>query len=63
MGLPDRSGPHDGEIPSDDEAVGIARNKARIAPDECCRMDLDLVPSQDRFGLQWPPTVVVGGGH
>jgi hypothetical protein len=52
VGLPNGPWSHDGEIPGDNEAIGIASEKALIAADESGRMDRGLVATQDRLGLR-----------
>lgn len=42
---PDGSRPHNGQIPDDDEALGVSCYEAVIAPDEGGCMDLSLVSS------------------
>ena len=71
MRPPYGTGPHDSQVPDDDEAVCIPRDEAVIVPDEGCRVDLSLVPSKHRLGLQRRPVghdpevegVGYGAGH
>jgi hypothetical protein len=40
VGSPYSLGPHNSQIPQDDEAVSVASRQAVVATDETCRMDL-----------------------
>ena len=48
---PDRTGPHNGQVPDDDEAICIPCDEALIVPDERGSVDLNLVSSKHRFRL------------
>ncbi len=52
MGLPDSTGPHDGQVPDDNKAIGIAGQESLVLAAKHSRMDLCLVPSQDGLGLR-----------
>lgn len=52
MSLPDRTGPHDGQVPDDDKAIGVAGQESLVLPAKHSRMDLCLVPSQNGLGLR-----------
>jgi len=51
MRLPYGTRPHDGEVPRDDEAFGIAGEEALIAADERRGVDLGLVAAEDALWL------------
>lgn len=50
MSLPYRARPHDGQVPGDDETIGITSDEALIVADEGGGMYLRLVTSEDRLG-------------
>lgn len=47
MSLPYRARPHDGEVPGDDESIGITSDEALIVADEGGGMHLRLVTPKD----------------
>jgi hypothetical protein len=53
VSLPYRSGSHDSKIPYGNEAFCISSDKPLIVTNEGGRMDLCLVSSQYRLGLEW----------
>lgn len=65
MSLPNGTRPHDGEIPSDNEAIGVSGQQALVGSEEGDSMDLGLVASEDGLGLRRGAVVtrVVRSGH
>lgn len=50
MSLPYRARPHDGQVPGDDETIGITSDEALIVADEGGGMYLRLVTPKNRLG-------------
>lgn len=65
MSLPNGTRPHDGKIPSDDEAIGVSSQQALVRSEEGDSMDLGLVASEDGLGLRRGAVVirVARSGH
>lgn len=59
MGLPDSAGTHYGEVPGDNEAIGITRQETLVGSHKDGGMHLGLVAAQNRLGLRRSPV----GGH
>ncbi len=59
MSSPDGPWSHYGEIPGDEEAIGVAGQETLVAADEGSGMYLGLVAPENRFGLRGS----VVGGH